>query len=162
MNKVEAIADAGNVNISVDWYVPQYTASMKLPALLSKQVLSKTPTELRYIERSLFMKGIKNQYSWKFELESQEGKTVPIWITVGLQHGYGHNSHNLNKNSFCRLPVTRAHSVIETEKHRDESISIKCYDDFYSWRYGQKKKLLDFYQKLTSFNQTYLSWFWIS
>ena len=39
---------------------------------MSKQILNKTPTELRYVERSVFMKEVNNQKVWNFELGSQE------------------------------------------------------------------------------------------
>ena len=45
---------------------------------LFKQILSKTPTELRYVERSVFMKQVDNQNLWNFELGSQENMNVPI------------------------------------------------------------------------------------
>ena len=43
------------------WYVPHYTPSIQQQSILSKQILSKTPTELRYVERSVFTKEVKNQ-----------------------------------------------------------------------------------------------------
>ena len=42
-------------------------------------------TKLRYIERSHFMKDVKNQNLWNFELGSQENMNVPIWIIIGFQ-----------------------------------------------------------------------------
>ena len=41
-------------------------------------MLSKTPTELRYVERYVFMKQVNNQNTWNFELGSQESMNVPI------------------------------------------------------------------------------------
>ena len=37
---------------------------------MSKQTLSKTPTDFRYIERPVFMKKVDNQKLWNFELGS--------------------------------------------------------------------------------------------
>ena len=61
IDKVPDIAAARNKIDHILWYVPQYTPSMSQQAVMSKQILSKTPTELRYVERSVFMKEVKNQ-----------------------------------------------------------------------------------------------------
>ena len=45
--------------------------SIQQQGILPKQVSSKTPTELRYVERSVFMKEINNQNLRNFELGSQ-------------------------------------------------------------------------------------------
>ena len=66
-------------------YVPHYIPSIQQQGILSKQILSKTPTELMYVERSVFMKEVNNQNLWNFELGSQESMTFPIWIITGFQ-----------------------------------------------------------------------------
>ena len=44
------------------------------------------PTELRYIERSIFIKKKENnQNLWNFELGSQESIFVPMWIIIEFQ-----------------------------------------------------------------------------
>ena len=37
-----------------------------------KQITDKLPTELRYVERSVFMKEVNTQNLWSFELGTQE------------------------------------------------------------------------------------------
>ena len=59
--KAAGIADARNKNDFIHWYVPHYTPSIQQQGILSKQFLSKTPTELRYMERSVFMKAVNTQ-----------------------------------------------------------------------------------------------------
>ena len=80
IDKVAGIADARIKIDHIQWYVPNYTPSMSQQAIMSKQILNKTPTELRYVERSVFMKQVNNQNLWNFELGSQENMNVPIWI----------------------------------------------------------------------------------
>ena len=53
--------------------------------------MKKTPTNLHYPERSVFMKKVKSQKIWTFELGTQEGIKVPIWIYVGSQQNAGEN-----------------------------------------------------------------------
>ena len=50
------------------------------------------------------------------------------------------DSQNLNKNTFCRLPVVSAQCVIGTEKHHDAGLLLNYIDDDYSQGYGQIKK----------------------
>ena len=91
-NKDDAVIDKANgiadARIKIDhiyWYVPHYTPSIQQQSTLSKQILSKTPSELRYVERSVFMKEVNNQNVWNFELGSHENMNVPIWIIIGFQ-----------------------------------------------------------------------------
>ena len=58
---------------------------MQQQAIMSIQILNKTPTEFRYIERSVFMKEVKNQKLWNFELGSLENLNVLLWIIIVLQ-----------------------------------------------------------------------------
>ena len=53
-----------------------------------KRIVDKIPTELQYVERSVFMKELNTQNLWTFELGTQEGINVPIWITIGFQQSY--------------------------------------------------------------------------
>ena len=85
VNKAGGIADARIRIDHIHWYVPHYTPSIQQQSLLSKQILSKTPTELRYVERSVFMKEVTSQNLWNFELGSHENMNMPIWIIIGFQ-----------------------------------------------------------------------------
>ena len=55
IDKVVGIVDARIKTDHVHWYVPHYTTSIHQQSNLSNQLLNKAPTELRYIERSLFL-----------------------------------------------------------------------------------------------------------
>ena len=78
MDKAAGIADARIKNDHIHWYIPHYTPPIEQQGFLSKQVLSKTPTELRYFERSVFMKEGIYQTLGNFETGSQENMNVPI------------------------------------------------------------------------------------
>ena len=51
---------------SIEWYVPHYTPSIQQQSILSKQILSKTPTQIQYPERSVFMKEVNTQNTQNF------------------------------------------------------------------------------------------------
>ena len=52
LNKDNAVNNAKIKIYSIAWYVPHYTPSIQQQAILFKQITSKTPTELQYVERS--------------------------------------------------------------------------------------------------------------
>ena len=140
IDKVAGIAEARIKIDHIHWYVPHYTPSMSQQAIMSKQILNKTPTELRYVERSVFMKQVNNQNLWNFELGSQENMNVPIWIIIGFQQQDRQDSQDLNNDAFCRLPVVSAQCVIGTEKYPDAGILLNYDDDDYSQGYHQIKE----------------------
>ena len=100
MNEAAGIADARVKIGPIHWYVPHYTPSIQQQDILSKQNLSKTPTELKSIERSVFMKEIENQNLWNFQLGSQESMNVPIWIIIGFQQTDREDSQILKIDSL--------------------------------------------------------------
>ena len=140
IDKANAIADARLTIDHIHWYVPHYTHSIQQQSTLSKQILSKTPTELRHVERSLFTKEVNNQNVWNFELGSHENMNVPIWIIIGFQQRDRQDSQNLNNDTFCRLPVVSAQCIIGTEKYPDAGILLNYDDDDYSQGYHQIKE----------------------
>ena len=139
IDKANATADARIRIDHIHWFIPHFTPS-KQQSILSKQILSKSPTELRYVERSVFMKQVNNQNVWNFELGSQENMNVPIWIIIGFQQQDRQDSQNLNNDTFCRLPVVSAQCIIGTEKYPDAGILLNYGDDDYSQGYHQNKE----------------------
>ena len=137
LNKANAINN-GRVKINaIEWYVPHYTPSMQQQGILSKQILNKTPTQIQYPEKSVFMKEVKTQNFWTFELGTQEGINIPIWIFVAFQQNDRQHDQNLNNDTFVRLPVISAQVVIGTERYPDSGILLNYDDDDYSQGYGQ-------------------------
>ena len=140
LNKDNVIANGGIKINAIEWYVPHYTPSMQQQAILSKQIINKTPTEIKYPERSVFMKEVNTQNFWTFELGTQEGINIPIWIFAGFQQNDRQNDQNLNNDTFVRLPVISAQVVIGTERYTDSGILLNYDDDDYSQGYGQIKE----------------------
>ena len=100
LNKDNAVAN-GKVKInSLDWYVPHYSANLEEYNKLMTQIKKNAPTLLHYLERSVFMKEVNTQNLWTFELGTQEGINVPIWIFVAFQQNDRQNNQNLNNDTF--------------------------------------------------------------
>ena len=78
MNKANATSNAKIKYDSNDWYVPHFTPSSAHEKILIGQIVNRKPTELRCVERSVFMKKVNTQIFWTFELGTQEGINVPV------------------------------------------------------------------------------------
>ena len=85
MNKTNATADGKIIINSIEWYVPHSTTSLKEQGIIMKQITDNIPTELRYVEGSVFMKEVNTQNLCSFELGTQEGINVHKWIIVSFQ-----------------------------------------------------------------------------
>ena len=140
LNKANAI-NLGKIKINaLEWYVPHYTPSMQQQSILSKQILNKTPTQIQYPERSVFMKEVNTQNVWTFELGTQEGINIPMYIFVAFQQNDRQHDQNLNNDTFVRLPVISAQVIIGTERYPDAAIILNYDDDNYSQAYGLIKE----------------------
>ena len=140
LNKGNAINNAKIKINAIEWYVTHYTPSMQQQAILSKQIINKTPTQIQYPERSVFMKEVNTQNFWSFELGTQEGINIPTWIFVAFQQNDRQHDQNLNNDTFVRLPVRSVQVVIGTERYPDSAISLNYDDDDYSQGYAQIKE----------------------
>ena len=140
LNKANATNNAKIKINAIEWYVPHYICSMQQQSILSKQIINKTPTQIQYPERSVFMKEVNTQNFWTFELGTQEGINIPTWIFVGFQQNDRQHDQNLNNDTFVRLPVISAQVVIGTERYPDSAILLNYEDDDYSQGYGQIKE----------------------
>ena len=137
LNKDDTVA-LGKVKVNaIEWYVPHYTASMSQQTVLSNQIVNKFPTQLKYIERSVFMKEVNTQNLWNFELGTQEGINIPVRIIIGFQQSTRQDSQNENNDTFYGPPVTSAQCIIGTEKYPDSGILLNYDDDDYNQGYGQ-------------------------
>ena len=113
LNKGNA-TNNGKIEINaIEWYVPHYTPSMQQQSILSKQILNKTPTEIKYPERSVFMKEVNTQNFWTFELGTQEGINIPIWIFVVFQQNDRQHDQNLNKTLLSDFQLYLLKSLSE-------------------------------------------------
>ena len=125
---------------SLDWYVPHYSPNLEEITKLMTQIKKNSQTLLHYPERSVFMKDVNTQNLWTFELGTQEGINVPIWIFVAFQQNDRQHDQNLNNDTFVRVPAISAQCIIGTEKYPDSSILLNYNDDNYSQGYGQIKE----------------------
>ena len=140
LNRDNAVNNAQIKINSIALYITRFTPSILQQAFLFKHTTSKTPTELQYVERSVYMKEVNTQKYWSFELGTQEGINVPIWIVVGFQKRDRLHSQNLNNDTFYRSPVSSCQCINGTERYHYTSILLNHDDDDYSQRYEQIKK----------------------
>ena len=100
LNNDNTINNAKFWKNAIEWYVPHYTPSISNQAILSKHFSSKVPTELQYLQRSVFMKEVNTQNICFIELGTEEGINIPLWIIIGFQQREGRNPQNLNNDTF--------------------------------------------------------------
>ena len=139
-NKAAATNNAKVKINSLDWYIPHYSPNLEEYNKMMIQIKKNTPTLLHYPERSVFMKEVNTQNLWVFELGTQEGINVPIWIFIAFQQNDRQNNQDLNNDTFYRPPVTSAQCIIGTEKYPDIGILLNYIGDDYSQGYGQIKE----------------------
>ena len=113
---------------------------MQQQNILYKQIINKTPTEVKYPERSVSMKEVNTQNFWTFELGTQEGINIPSWIFVGFQQNDRQHDQNLNNDPFIRLPVISAQVVIGTERYPDSGNLLNYDDNNYVQGFAQIKE----------------------
>ena len=138
--KDKAVGNGRSKINSLDWYVPQYSPNLEEYNKLMNQIKKNTPTLFHYPEKSVFMKQVNTQNLWTFELGTQEGVNVPIWIIVGFQQSGRQNDQNINNDTFYRPLVTSAQCIIGTEKYPDPGNLSNYNDDDYSQGYAQIKE----------------------
>ena len=78
LNPSPEVANAKILVESIDWLVPDYKPSIEQQVILPEQIKGKTSTEIRYVERTVFVKNVKTQNLWSLYLRSQEGIDAPI------------------------------------------------------------------------------------
>ena len=140
MDKTPGIADARMKVDHIHRYVDHCTPSVQQQDILSKQILIETPTELRYVERCVFLKEVNNQNLWNFELGSQESMNVRIWRNIRLQRDR-QGSQALRNQHFFNLPVTIFQCIFGTEKYPNAGIILNYDDDDYSQGFAQIKNV---------------------
>ena len=121
LNKANATNnDKFKIN-SLEWYVPHYSPSLKEYNKLMNQIRNKSPKNLHYRERSVFMKEVNSHNFWTFELGVQPNVNVPMWVFGTFQQMDRQNDQNLNNDTFYRMPVTSSQCIIGTEKYPDSA-----------------------------------------
>ena len=155
VNNDNAVNNAKIKINAIERYVPLYTPSLEQHNILMNQIMTMTPTEIHYPERSVFLKEVKTQNLWSFELGTQEGCNVPVWICVVFQQNDRQHDQNLNNDTFYRTPVTSCQCIIGTKNYPDSVTLLKYNNDFYSQGCAQNKEILKLLQKIIYSNHIY-------
>ena len=122
-------------------YVAHYVPSIRQQAILSKQILSEAHAELQNVETSIFMKEVKTQNLWSFEIRTQESVNISLWSIIGFEQRDRQDSQNSNNDTFYRPPVTSSQCIIATEEYPDSDVLLNYVDDDYSQGYAQIKEI---------------------
>ena len=137
LNKDGATNNAKIKINAMEWYVPHYTPSLEEYNKLMNKIVRKTPTNLHYSKKSVFLKQGNTQNFWTCELGTQEGVNVPVWIPVVFQQKDTQHDQNLNNDTFYRIS---AQCIIGAENYLDSGILLNYDDDDCSQRCAQIKE----------------------
>ena len=118
LNKNNTINNAENERNAIEWYVPHYFPSLEEYSKLLNQITKKTPTQLHYPEKFVFVKEVNTQIFWTIELGTQEGINTSIWVYVVFQQSDRHDNETLNNDFF----LLNAHNI-RSIHYRNQKIS---------------------------------------
>ena len=124
IHRIAAIAHAKVVIKDIAWYVEKFTPNLENQQLIADQLLSETPTELYYEERTVFRKKISNDGLWTFELGIESGKNIPSWVIIGFMADNKFDSQLHDNSVFDWLPISQAVCRIGSEKYPGDYINL--------------------------------------
>ena len=108
--------DAAKIVVKdISWYIPHYVPNLENQQLLLNQILNKDPTELTYIERTVFRKDVNTNNNWTFEL-GNIGESTPTFVIVGFQARNKIDSQTHDNATFDRLSISNAVCKVGSEK----------------------------------------------
>ena len=80
----ENLALGGRVVIEgLSWTVPHYTPNLLNQKLMLGHIVSKAPTDLSFIRRSVYLKVVATENNWTFELGVGHDIEISIYVKVG-------------------------------------------------------------------------------
>ena len=129
---------AGRVIIDdISWYVPHFTPSVINQKLISRNIASKTPTELTYIIGSSYLKDVTTENIWTFELGVGECVDVPRYVIVGFMQRDQCIQQHQNNDTFYRPCVVIAQCIIGSKKFPNAGKNCNYAIDTFWKSYGE-------------------------
>ena len=101
------------------------------------QIVSRTATELPYIEGSFYMKNVTIENNWTFELGVGDGIDKPFYIIVGFMQRDEFNQQHQDNDTFYRPSVVNAQCTVGREKFLGAGIICNFAMAEYSQTYGE-------------------------
>ena len=141
--------DAAKVVIKdIGWYIPHFTPSLENQQIVMDQLLNKDPTELYYIERTVYRKDVNTNNNWTFDLGTS-GESTPTFVIVSFQARNKIDSQTHDNATFDRLPISNAVLKIGSEKYPVDGIECDYDRDNYREAY---QEIENFYRQHSQTN----------
>ena len=102
--------------------------------------MNKDPTDLNYIERTVFRKDVNTNNNWTLKLGNSGGEAAhltPTFLIVGFLARNKIDSQTHNIATFDRLPISNAVCKIGSEKYSDDGIECDYDRDKYDQAYSE-------------------------
>ena len=106
--------------------------------LVREQIISRAPTHLSYIERSVSVKNVDAQKGWFFGLRVKSSKDVPIYVMVGFQNRDGFHKAATNTGIFYRPRFFIPQINIGKESFLEKRTNIDYAKDTVSQDYEER------------------------
>ena len=116
--------------------IPHYTPVVR-QGLLNQQIITKVPTELSYIKRSVCSKDVQSQNQWNSVIGVGEGIDLPIYVILGFQQRDRLINQLLHNDNFYRPHVKFAQFIIGIENYPDAGIYINYTETKSNLGYSQ-------------------------
>ena len=151
-SSIDAIIRCNGVDVAkvvvkdISWYIPDYVPNLVNQQFVMDQLLNKDPTELSYIERTVFRNYVNTNNNWTFDLGNSGGsyrESTPTFIIVGFEARNKIHSQTHDKATFDRLPISNALCKIGSEKNPEDGIECDYDHDKYDQAYSE---IENFYQ----------------
>ena len=124
IHRIAARANGKVVIKDIAWYVEKFTPSLDNQQLIASQILTETPTELYYEERSVHRRKITNNGLWTFELGIESGKNIPSWVIVGFMQDAKFDSQVHDNSVFDWLPISQAVCRLGSDRYPTDYINL--------------------------------------
>ena len=100
-------------------YVEKITPTLDNQQSVADQMLSKTPTELYYEERTVFRKRFKNAGTWELQLGIESGKNILSFVIIACMENDKFGSQTHDNSAFFWLPMSSAVCRLGSERYLD-------------------------------------------
>ena len=139
------IGDEAKVDIKdIVWYVRHDTPSFDNIALVNEHILSKKNTEYSYVSRMISYKPVNSNNNWSFEIGTESGTNIPIYVIVGFQTAARAGPDQTQNNAiFDRPDIIEASCNVGTVRYPDHEFQV----DFNRNKYNEPfNEIIRFYK----------------
>ena len=142
------IGDEAKVEIKdIVWYV-RHTPSFDNISLVNEHILSEKNTEYSYVSRMVSYKPVNSNNNWSFEIGTESGTDVPIYVIVEFQSAARVGPDQTQNNAiFDRPDVIEASCNVGSVKYPDNEFQVDFNRNKFNEPYKEVRRFYKDYIK---------------